>query len=398
MESVRVFVVDAEGKPLLPTHPAKARKLLRLGKAQVHQMVPFAIQLGYCVAEPAGAFTAGIDDGAVTVGLALVDEQRREVVLAGDIRLRQDVPRLLERRRMYRCARRYRKLRYRARRFQRAKRAGWLAPTIRQKKDSVVRVLRDLKRLVNISKVVIEQGAFDTSSLAAGRQLQGEEYQIPRYEGREFRAKVLWRDKYTCQHCGITVGLQAHHILPRAAGGTDTPDNGMALCAECHTTLHVGDWTLSKIAKPFVYPAHLQLGKHYVRHALESLGLSVITCTGWMTAYWRQQLDLGKSHIHDAAAMVCRSYVPRWSGHAYFILPKRKKVWTNNPTKQADEKLGFRHWDLVKARHRTRGTVIGSVRSLKADAITLRTAWDDNFPVSYRQSKLLWRFNNIIYI
>ena len=41
-----------------------------------------------------------------------------------------------------------------------------------------------------------------TSSLAAGRQLEGEAYQIPRYQGRDFRAKVLWRDGYTCQHCG----------------------------------------------------------------------------------------------------------------------------------------------------------------------------------------------------
>ena len=34
----------------------------------------------------------------------------------------------------------------------------------------VVRVVQDLQRLVNITRVVIEQGAFDTSSLAAGRK------------------------------------------------------------------------------------------------------------------------------------------------------------------------------------------------------------------------------------
>src|SRR5258706_196877 len=131
MESVRVFVVDAEEKPLLPTHVAKARKLLRDGKAQVYQVVPFTIQLAYRVAAPVGAFTAGIDDGAVTVGVAVVDEWRGEVVLAKNIQLRQNVPRLMERRKAYRRARRYRNIRFRAQRFRRGKAHGWLAPTIR---------------------------------------------------------------------------------------------------------------------------------------------------------------------------------------------------------------------------------------------------------------------------
>jgi len=38
--------------------------------------------------------------------------------------------------------------------------------------------------------------------MAAGKKLVGVEFQKSEYEGRNFRAKVLWRDKYTCQHCG----------------------------------------------------------------------------------------------------------------------------------------------------------------------------------------------------
>jgi len=41
----KVFVIDNSGKPLLPTHPARARKLLRDGKAKVVRVVPFTIQL-----------------------------------------------------------------------------------------------------------------------------------------------------------------------------------------------------------------------------------------------------------------------------------------------------------------------------------------------------------------
>ncbi len=81
----------------------------------------------------------------------------------------------------------------------------------------------------------------------------------------------------------------------------------------------------------------------------------------------------------------------------YNIKPKRQKTWESNPTKTCDEKCGFKHYDLVKALHRTRGIVIGSVRSLKRDCITLRTKWCDNFPVSYNKTKLLQRFNGLIY-
>jgi hypothetical protein len=43
----KVFVVDCEGTPLLPTHPARSRKLLREGRAKVIQIIPFTIQLNW---------------------------------------------------------------------------------------------------------------------------------------------------------------------------------------------------------------------------------------------------------------------------------------------------------------------------------------------------------------
>ncbi|MCP4107318.1 MAG: HNH endonuclease, partial [Desulfobacteraceae bacterium] len=69
-----------------------------------------------------------------------------------------------------------------------------------------------------------------------------------------------------------------------------------------------------------------------------------------------------------------------------------------NPTKTCAEKNGFRHYDLIKAEHRTKGTVVGSVRSLKAKSVTLRTPSAEHFPVSYRKSKLLYRFGSVVYI
>jgi len=62
------------------------------------------------------------------------------------------------------------------------------------------------------------------------------------------------------------------------------------------------------------------------------------------------------------------------------------------------KKNGFRHYDIIKTSHRTKGKVIGSVRSLKKLSITLRTSFDNNFVVSYKKSKLIWRPNRLIFV
>ena len=117
-----------------------------------------------------------------------------------------------------------------------------------------------------------------------------------------------------------------------------------------------------------------------------------------MTASWKKQIQLDKSHANDAIAMVCKDHSPSINSLNWMIKPRRTKVWGNNPTKTCTEKNGFKHFDIVKASHRTKGVVVGSVRSLKARVITLRTKWDNDFSVSYSKTKLLQRSNGLIYL
>ena len=106
-----------------------------------------------------------------------------------------------------------------------------------------------------------------------------------------------------------------------------------------------------------------------------------------------------KTHENDAIAMVCRSrFIPIGTiNKNYFILPKRRKVWLDNPTKRCTERNGFKHFDVVKS-VRKKKTVVSSVRALKQKAITLRTSFDNNYPVRYKKTKLLWRFSGVVYI
>ena len=58
------------------------------------------------------------------------------------------------------------------------------------------------------------------------------------------RKRVYNRDAYSCQNCGTQGGkhnnveLHAHHIVPKAQGGSHDTSNLITLCKECHNTVH----------------------------------------------------------------------------------------------------------------------------------------------------------------
>lgn len=387
-----VYVIDSEEKPLLPTNGARARILLKKGNAIVYSVEPFTIRLKRKVDDPVGEFKVGIDDGTKKVGISVAYEDK--IVFAGNIELRQDVHRKMLQRLQYRRSRRSRKVRHREVKFLNRGKKGWLPPTIKQKKESILRVLDDLKKRLNITHCVVEQGQFDSSSISAGYELTGKEYQLSEYEGNNWRQKVLWRDFYKCQHCGDLGRLQAHHIQERSKGGTNVVGNGITLCEKCHKDLHNGKWELNKKTRHFRYHTHLQQGKWWLFKELVKRFRGVRVFYGWMTAKARRELGLEKNHYHDASAMIgAKNYQCK----IYSIKPKRAKVWEDNPTKTCTEKNGLKHYDLVKANHKVRGVVKGSIRSLKKNCITLRTEFDDHFPVSYNKTKLIYRPNRLIY-
>ena len=392
-KQVKVFVVDADGKPLLPTTPARARLLLKKGKAKVYRMIPFTIQLNRVVSNPDGEFTVAVDDGAKWIGIAV--KGKEEVVFVANVRLRQDVSRKVKERAMYRKNRRKR-LRYRPARFLNRRRGkDWLPPSIRYRKEVVLRVLNDLRKILNITKVVIEQVKFDISSIVAGRKLTGTEYQQKRYEGKNFREKVLKRDNYTCQICGSRENLEAHHIIPRSKGGTNLVENGITLCKDCHKAVHEGRIKITANIFSLKAPIVVQQGKLWLYRKLKEQFKEVEITFGYLTKKRREKLGLPKDHYADACAMLnCNKIV----SPVYLIIPRRRRPEINNPTKKHDEYRGFRHFDLVVAYHKTKGKVIGCVRSLKKSGLAIRTKFSDNFVVGYTKSKLLWRPRGLIYV
>lgn len=54
---------------------------------------------------------------------------------------------------------------------------------------------------------------------------------------KRLRFEVLRRDNFRCVYCGATPAeseLHLDHVVPRALGGQDTPENLAASCADCN--------------------------------------------------------------------------------------------------------------------------------------------------------------------
>jgi 5-methylcytosine-specific restriction endonuclease McrA len=55
---------------------------------------------------------------------------------------------------------------------------------------------------------------------------------------RQLCRQVLERDHWRCQNCGAMINLQVHHLEFRSHFGSDSAENLVTLCCECHTNAH----------------------------------------------------------------------------------------------------------------------------------------------------------------
>jgi 5-methylcytosine-specific restriction endonuclease McrA len=55
---------------------------------------------------------------------------------------------------------------------------------------------------------------------------------------QNLREQVLRRDGWCCQLCGSISNLEVHHREFRGHGGADDERNLIALCFDCHRSVH----------------------------------------------------------------------------------------------------------------------------------------------------------------
>ena len=292
-----VYVLNKNGRPLMPCSSRKARMLLSEGKAVVVKRTPFVVRLIHGSSGYVQPVALGVDSGFTHVGLSAVTNTAE--VYAADVELRKDLVDLNSERRMFRRNRRNRKTWYRQPRFDnRRKPEGWLAPSIQHKLDSHKKLIAGIKSILPVSRVIIEVAAFDIQRIK-NPSIEGCGYRNGDQAGFwNVREYVLYRDGHKCQapKCSRKDKiLNVHHIEGRKTGG-NRPDNLITLCESCHDKHHKGLMDLiTKRSNGFKAETFMSM----VRWRLVN-ETGVDHTYGYITKTNRIALGLAKSHVNDA--------------------------------------------------------------------------------------------------
>ena len=404
------FVLDADNKQLAPTKEQKAWFLIRKKRAILINKYPMVIQLKKKVTDEEiykDEIRCGIDDGALHVGIALVQKckTRNKVVFKGTIEQRNDVKHLMDTRRGYRRYHRSHK-RHRPARFNNrksSKREGRIAPSILQKRQAIIRVINQLNKWINITNYWLEDVSINIRSLTDGYKPYRWQYQKTNRLDENIRKAVILRDNCRCMECGKTnCRLEVHHIRPRRLNGSSTLGNLITLCAKCHQkTEGVEERYMGKYFSLLKssdngnlrYAQHVMIGKKWLRGQLSNLGVLHLT-NGGDTANKRVDWDIEKSHSNDAICITdlrpdtCE--IKEWT-----IKPMRRQSKA-----KTDNVLGIKHRDLVEYTFKNGETHRGYVTALypKKNALNFQSPTKHCKSINAKKCKLLWRYNKIYWL
>jgi len=160
-----VPVVSADGAPLMPCKPLKARKLLESGLAEKrwNKLGQFYLQLRF---EPKSDLNQNqqvclaVDPGSKWDGVAVVS--KKGVLTSGMLVLPSKVAEKLKQRSQMRRSRRYRNTPRRAKRSDnRRQRNGWIAPSQKAKVDFRTKIVDELCTVYPANRFAVEDVRFN---------------------------------------------------------------------------------------------------------------------------------------------------------------------------------------------------------------------------------------------
>lgn len=400
----------------MPCTEKRARLLLRRGRAVVHRMAPFTIRLKDRSAEASRVqpLRVKFDPGSKTTGVALVLEGATgtKAIFFGEIVHKANIKVRLDKRRVLRRGRRYRKTRYRVARFQnRRQPSGWLPPSLVARVDQTLHALAKFQKLAPITNLSVEHVRFDTQKLD-NPEISGVEYHQGTLLGYEIREYLLEKWDRACVYCGVTdVPLEVEHIVPKSRGGTDRVSNLALACHACNQTK--GSRTAAEFGypdiqaqarKPLKDAAMMNATRWRLYAQLKATGLPVEGGSGGRTKKQRIAHGLPKEHYYDA---LC---VGESTPDGFTSLPAYVQVWTAKgrgnrqrcrtdkhgfPIRHVSGKkvhFGFQTGDLVRT-HKPRGKQVGTWTgrlTARADGRFVVTTTDGvRIEVSWRSCRLL---------
>jgi len=400
-----VFVLDRRKKPLMPCSEKRARLLLERGRARIARRYPFTIRLIDRTVEESvlQPVRVKIDPGSKTTGFAIVREAKGETVVLALAELAHRGARIRDRltaRRAFRRRRRAR-LRYRSQRSDNRRRpAGWLAPSLRHRPDTVLSWVRRLRRLAPVCGIAMELVRFDMQKME-NPEIAGVEYQQGTLAGYEVREYLLEKWRRCCAYCDArNVPLQIEHIHPKARGGSNRINNLTLACASCNDAkgalpieVVLADRPeklqriLAQAKRPLNDAAAVNATRWMLFNALKATGLPVETGTGGQTKWNRAHLEVPKAHATDAACVGEVHALSAWRRPILSIKATGRGAYQRTrldcfgfprgTLMQAKRVAGFQTGDMVRAviqAGKKVGTYVGRVAIRVSKKFNIQTA------------------------
>lgn len=428
-----VFVLDRQGKALMPCSQKRARKMLEAGRARVHRVAPFVIRLtdrvqADCELQP---LRIKLDPGSKTTGLALVREGQRLDTATGEIQRSAAVVSLVEivhrgrqisealtaRRQMRR--RRRNQLRYRAPRFLNRgnKQRGWLAPSLMHRVHTTLAWVRRIQRWAPVAALSQELVRFDMQAME-NPEISGIEYQQGTLAGYEVREYLLEKWGRQCAYCGAKdTPLQIEHIHPKSRGGSDRVSNLTLACQPCNQLKDnlppevflakkpdVLRRILAQAKAPLKDAAAVNATRWALANALKATGLPLELASGGRTKFNRSRLSIPKSHALDAACVGEVDAVTDWrqpalqvkcTGRGSYQRTRLDKFgFPRGYLMRSKRVRGFQTGDMVRAAvpsGKKAGIHTGRVAVRATGSFNIQTASEVVQGIGYRHCRLIQR-------
>lgn len=419
---MQAFVLGRGGQPLMPCHPARARALLKDGRATVHRRCPFVIRLKDRCGGDVQPLRVKLDPGSRVTGIAMVREAPGDrVVVLALIELRhrgQAIRDALTARRGFRRRRRGVNLRHRAARFDnRTRPQGWLAPSLQHRVDTVLSWVVRLRRWAPVAAIAQELVRFDPQALERP-EICGVEYQQGTLFGYELREYLLEKWQRRCAYCDVEgVPLQIEHIVSRARGGSNRVSNLTLACAGCNSAKGAQDVRAFLAHEPLRLQRLLAQAKAQLKDAaavnstrwalwqrLKATGLQVEAASGGRTKFNRARLGIPKTHALDAACVGAVGSIRNWrqptlaikaTGRGSYQRTRlTKHGFPRGYLTRRKQHFGFQTGDLVRAvvpAGKHAGVHTGRIAVRASGSFNLQTADGAKQGISHRHCTRLQR-------
>jgi len=219
---MRVPVVSKDGKPLMPTKPAKARKMIEGGVAKKcwSKTGVFYIQMLIYVGEEVQDIALAIDPGSKYDGYAV--SGGKDVALKTMAVMPQKVHKKVAERRQLRRSRRYRNKRRGKCRFNNRKRKeGWIAPSQLAKVQFRIKIVRDLAKIFPLNFIVVEDVRFNHYKKRWGKYFSTVEIgKTMLYKELEHHGKMIkyqgWQTAEARKYWGIKKSSAKDALIPES--------------------------------------------------------------------------------------------------------------------------------------------------------------------------------------